>query len=59
MSPPEAFLHAPRVAYYSMAIALESAIPTYADGLGVLVGDTGACRRSVAARPMDRTAGSG
>jgi glycogen phosphorylase len=30
----------PRVAYFSMEIALESAIPTYAGGLGVLAGDT-------------------
>src|SRR5690349_25068991 len=28
------------VAYFSMEIALESAIPTYAGGLGVLAGDT-------------------
>ena len=40
MSPLEAFLHEPRVAYFSMEIALESAIPTYAGGLGVLAGDT-------------------
>ncbi len=40
MSPLEVFLHAPRVAYFSMEIALESAIPTYAGGLGVLAGDT-------------------
>jgi len=30
----------PRVAYLSMEIALEPAIPTYAGGLGVLAGDT-------------------
>jgi starch phosphorylase len=40
MSPLEIFLHTPRVAYFSMEIALESAIPTYAGGLGVLAGDT-------------------
>jgi starch phosphorylase len=40
MSPLEPFLHTPRVAYFSMEIALESAISTYAGGLGVLAGDT-------------------
>lgn len=30
----------PIVAYFSMEIALESSIPTYAGGLGVLAGDT-------------------
>ncbi len=30
---------APRVAYFSMEIALESGIPTYSGGLGVLAGD--------------------
>jgi len=30
----------PRVAYFTMEIALESALPTYAGGLGVLAGDT-------------------
>src|SRR3970282_1311763 len=39
MSPLEDFLHVPRVAYFSMEIALESAIPTYSGGLGVLAGD--------------------
>jgi starch phosphorylase len=34
------FLHEPRVAYFSMEIALRSEIPTYAGGLGVLAGDT-------------------
>jgi starch phosphorylase len=29
-----------KVAYFSMEIALESAIPTYSGGLGVLAGDT-------------------
>ena len=33
-------LIAPFVAYFSMEIALESGIPTYAGGLGVLAGDT-------------------
>jgi len=31
---------APRIAYFSMEIALEDAIPTYSGGLGVLAGDT-------------------
>ena len=31
---------APRVAYFSMEIALEQALPTYSGGLGVLAGDT-------------------
>ena len=34
------FLHEPRIAYFSMEIALQSDIPTYAGGLGVLAGDT-------------------
>ena len=34
------FIHEPRVAYFSMEIALRSEIPTYAGGLGVLAGDT-------------------
>ncbi|HYD63818.1 MAG TPA: alpha-glucan family phosphorylase [Noviherbaspirillum sp.] len=34
------FLDAPRIAYFSMEIALESDIPTYSGGLGVLAGDT-------------------
>jgi len=34
------FIHEPRVAYFSMEIALHSAIPTYAGGLGILAGDT-------------------
>jgi glycogen phosphorylase len=34
------FLSEPRVAYFSMEIALRSEIPTYAGGLGVLAGDT-------------------
>lgn len=34
------FLQEPRVAYFSMEIALQSDVPTYAGGLGVLAGDT-------------------
>ncbi len=34
------FTHTPRIAYFSMEIALDNAIPTYAGGLGVLAGDT-------------------
>lgn len=34
------FLGEPRVAYFSMEIALRNEIPTYAGGLGVLAGDT-------------------
>src|SRR6185437_1850824 len=30
----------PRVAYFSMEIALEPDIPTYSGGLGILAGDT-------------------
>jgi len=37
---PDEFLQEPRVAYFSMEIALRSEIPTYAGGLGVLAGDT-------------------
>jgi len=47
MTAPTAFAAAPpsltpepRVAYFSMEIALESDIPTYSGGLGVLAGDT-------------------
>lgn len=36
----EEFLLVPRVAYFSMEMALESGIPTYSGGLGVLAGDT-------------------
>src|SRR5215467_15143644 len=32
--------NSPRVAYFSMEIALEPDIPTYSGGLGVLAGDT-------------------
>lgn len=35
----EEFIHQPRVAYFSMEIALHNDIPTYAGGLGVLAGD--------------------
>jgi starch phosphorylase len=34
------FVHKPRVAYFTMEIALRPEIPTYAGGLGVLAGDT-------------------
>jgi len=34
------FIHEPRVAYFSMEIALRSEMPTYAGGLGMLAGDT-------------------
>jgi len=34
------FIHRQRVAYFSMEIALQNEIPTYAGGLGVLAGDT-------------------
>jgi starch phosphorylase len=34
------FIHQPRVAYFSMEIALRNEIPTYAGGLGILAGDT-------------------
>ena len=34
------FLHVPRVAYFTMEIALRNEIPTYAGGLGILAGDT-------------------
>ena len=30
----------PRIAYFSMEVGLESAMPTYAGGLGILAGDT-------------------
>jgi starch phosphorylase len=33
-------LVSPLVAYYSMEIGLESGMPTYSGGLGVLAGDT-------------------
>lgn len=34
------FTRAPRIAYFSMEIALHNEIPTYSGGLGVLAGDT-------------------
>ncbi|MBI1886870.1 MAG: alpha-glucan family phosphorylase [Nitrosomonadales bacterium] len=34
------FIHEPRIAYFSMEIALRNEIPTYAGGLGMLAGDT-------------------
>jgi len=34
------FIHEPRIAYFSMEIALNNDIPTYSGGLGVLAGDT-------------------
>lgn len=40
MSSLESFIPLPRIAYFSMEIALRSDIPTYAGGLGVLAGDT-------------------
>jgi starch phosphorylase len=40
MNPLESYLHKPRIAYFSMEIALQSDIPTYSGGLGVLAGDT-------------------
>lgn len=36
----EGFLGEPRIAYFSMEIALHNEIPTYSGGLGVLAGDT-------------------
>ena len=37
---PDEFILEPRIAYFSMEIALDSEIPTYSGGLGVLAGDT-------------------
>jgi starch phosphorylase len=34
------FVHEPRIAYFSMEIALRNEIPTYSGGLGILAGDT-------------------
>ena len=34
------YTHQPRIAYFSMEIALRNEIPTYSGGLGVLAGDT-------------------
>ena len=36
----ETYTREPRIAYFSMEIALDPAIPTYSGGLGVLAGDT-------------------
>lgn len=36
----DAFTQRPRIAYFSMEIALRNEIPTYSGGLGVLAGDT-------------------
>ncbi len=36
----QSLVDTPKVAYFSMEIALESSVPTYAGGLGVLAGDT-------------------
>lgn len=33
------FIHEPRIAYFSMEIALRNEMPTYAGGLGVLAGE--------------------
>ncbi len=40
MSNLDDFNHEPRIAYFSMEIALQNDIPTYSSGLGVLAGDT-------------------
>lgn len=40
MTPLEPFIRTPRIAYFSMEVALRSEIPTYSGGLGVLAGDT-------------------
>jgi starch phosphorylase len=40
ISKTEIFTRKPRVAYFSMEIAMENNIPTYSGGLGVLAGDT-------------------
>lgn len=34
------FVHQPRIAYFTMEIALRHEIPTYSGGLGILAGDT-------------------
>jgi starch phosphorylase len=34
------FLHEPRIAYFSMEVAVRNEVPTYSGGLGVLAGDT-------------------
>lgn len=40
MSKIDDFIHEPRIAYFSMEIALRNEIPTYGGGLGILAGDT-------------------
>ncbi|MCF6355712.1 MAG: alpha-glucan family phosphorylase [Candidatus Polarisedimenticolaceae bacterium] len=40
MSALDKFTYEPRIAYFSMEIALQNEIPTYSGGLGVLAGDT-------------------
>jgi starch phosphorylase len=37
---PDRFTQEPRIAYFSMEIAIQNEIPTYSGGLGVLAGDT-------------------
>jgi starch phosphorylase len=37
---PDEFTQEPRIAYFSMEIAIRNEIPTYSGGLGVLAGDT-------------------
>jgi starch phosphorylase len=39
-APFDALVQKPRIAYFSMEMALASDIPTYSGGLGVLAGDT-------------------
>lgn len=34
------FTHQSRIAYFSMEVALQNEIPSYAGGLGILAGDT-------------------
>jgi starch phosphorylase len=40
MTEPRIEMTEPRIAYFSMEIALDSRMPTYAGGLGILAGDT-------------------
>lgn len=40
MSTLDEFTQEPRIAYFSMEIALQNEIPTYSGGLGILAGDT-------------------
>lgn len=37
---PDEFIHQKRIAYFSMEVAFDPTIPTYAGGLGILAGDT-------------------